>query len=104
MFKMMFWTLLLLTLGVTLGQNSTDDLETRVTVLEVEVANLEDEINDVEDDVGGIEADIDQLGEDVNDLEDTVIQNLNDISGILLHMIPFAFVLWIHVNMSHTSI
>ena len=57
-------------------QNSTDDLEVRVTLLEDDVADLQDEVEEVET------ANTLQ-NERLNIMEDSINNNENDIDGML---------------------
>ena len=57
-------------------QNSTDDLEVRVTLLEDDVADLQDEVEEVE-------TDNTLQDERLNIMEDSINNNENDIDGKL---------------------
>ena len=57
-------------------QNSTDDLEVRVTLLEDDVEDLQDEVEEVE-------TDNTLQDERLNIMEDSINNNENDIDGIL---------------------
>ena len=55
-------------------QNSTDDLEVRVTLLENDVTALQDEVEEVE-------TDNTLQDERLNTMEEAVIANVNEIDG-----------------------
>ena len=59
-----------------IANNSTEELEVRVTILETEVANLEDAVEDVE-------IDINQQNDRIDNVEDEVNTNTDNIIGRL---------------------
>ena len=73
-----------LTNQITLFQkvdNSTDDLEIRVTLLEDDVTDLQDEVDE-------LETDVNQLDDEVLFVQGNVAENSNDIDGKLFRS-PF---------------
>ena len=63
-----------------LADNSTDDLEVRVTLLENDVTVLQDEVEEME-------TDINQLDNEILFVEGNVAENSNDINGKPDHLL-----------------
>ena len=61
------------------GDNSTGDLEVRVTLLEDDVTDLQDEVEEME-------TDINQLDDELLLVEGIAVENSNDIDGKLVRL------------------
>ena len=77
-----------------MADNSTDDLEIRVTLLEDDVADLEADINGLQDEVEEVETDNTLQDERFLIVEGNVAENSNDIDGKLVWSLSKNIVLY----------